>query len=569
MTWKQPLDYLAVLLLGLLLFFPNRGSHALWDDDEAHNAECAREMAEAETWIVPSFNFQLRTDKPVLLYWAIMASTTVFGVNEAAARLPSAVAGLCTLLVVYEFGRRVFSRATGLVAAIVLGTSLMFAVASHAVTPDALLILFTTASLVLAGWGVLETNPWWFVAAAIPTGLAVLAKGPIGIALPGLIAVIFILWEGRWRLLLHPAVAVAMVVVMAVAVPWYALVGVETRGDFLRGFFLKHNFDRFLAPMEGHRGPIWYHVALLLVTFAPWSAWLGLVVWHTWNHGQVGQLPWHRETNIGQGENQQRAATRLLSLWIVVWITFFSFASTKLPNYVLPAFPPLALLTAATLCRWWSHEVAPARWLQDVGIAAFSLTGIVAAVGIVLVSGAVELSSLRGRTIPGLLALLPIALLPTLAAGAAWWVRQKPAWVGVICSFGAIGFTAGMAAFGPPWVESQRAVRTLTSALHRAQTTAEYQLGCHPSFYRASTVYYTRREVQRLWSDQHAIDLLRSPLPAFVLMTEAAWERLSEKLEPRVQVVARAPDITAGRMVVLVGNQVGTNAKTSPALSRR
>ena len=97
--------YAILLLTGALLFLPNLGGHALWDVDEAHNAECAKEMLEGDTWIVPTFNYQLRTDKPALLYWCVRIAYAVLGVDEGIARLPSALAGLGSLLLTYELGR--------------------------------------------------------------------------------------------------------------------------------------------------------------------------------------------------------------------------------------------------------------------------------------------------------------------------------------------------------------------------------------------------------------------------------------------------------------------------------
>src|SRR5437660_12286207 len=113
---------LAVIAAGL--FLPNLGGPSLWDIDEGNNAEAAREMMESGNWVVPTFNYELRTDKPALLYWLQIAAYRLFGVNEFAARLPSALAGILTLLVTYELGRRMFDARTGLLAGIVLGTTL-------------------------------------------------------------------------------------------------------------------------------------------------------------------------------------------------------------------------------------------------------------------------------------------------------------------------------------------------------------------------------------------------------------------------------------------------------------
>ena len=118
------LSHYAILLAAMaVLTLPNLGVQSLWDVDEGVNAEAAREMMEAGTWISPLFNFELRTAKPALLYWLQISSYSVFGVNEFAARLPSVLAGMLTVLLVYELARRMFGANTGLLAGIVLASA--------------------------------------------------------------------------------------------------------------------------------------------------------------------------------------------------------------------------------------------------------------------------------------------------------------------------------------------------------------------------------------------------------------------------------------------------------------
>src|SRR5580700_3073726 len=141
-------SHYAVLLSAMaVLTLPNLGVHSLWDVDEGVNAEAAREMMEAGTWISPLFNFELRTAKPALLYWLQMTSYSVFGVNEFAARLPSVLAGMVTVLLVYELARRMFGASTGLLAGIVLASAFEFCMLSHAATPDSTLLAFTVLTM--------------------------------------------------------------------------------------------------------------------------------------------------------------------------------------------------------------------------------------------------------------------------------------------------------------------------------------------------------------------------------------------------------------------------------------
>src|SRR5215204_1596160 len=144
---RRPAAYLLLVALWALLCLPNLGGPSLWDIDEGNNAECFREMLDSGNLIVPTFNYSLRTDKPVLIYWLQIACAQLVGVNEWSARLPSALAALLAVAAVYELGRRMFTPGAALLAAVVLATSFAFLGAAHFANPDALLLAFSTLAL--------------------------------------------------------------------------------------------------------------------------------------------------------------------------------------------------------------------------------------------------------------------------------------------------------------------------------------------------------------------------------------------------------------------------------------
>src|SRR6266404_3220939 len=139
--------YALLLVVAATLTFPNLGACSLWDIDEGNNAEAAREMLDCGNWVVPTFNYQLRVDKPALLYWLQIGAFRLFGINEFAARLPSALAALAAVLLTYELGRQMFGAATGLLAGLVSASTGLFCAAAHFANPDALLNAFTTLTL--------------------------------------------------------------------------------------------------------------------------------------------------------------------------------------------------------------------------------------------------------------------------------------------------------------------------------------------------------------------------------------------------------------------------------------
>ncbi|HEX4612355.1 MAG TPA: glycosyltransferase family 39 protein, partial [Urbifossiella sp.] len=273
-------DYALLLFAAAVLTLPNLGRSSLWDVDEGVNAEAAREMRAAGTWVIPTFNFELRTAKPVMLYWLQRASYAAFGVSEWSARLPSVLAAWLTVLLTYELARRMFGRPTGLLAGLVLASAMEFCLLAHAATPDATLLLFTVLTYFVFWVGHEAGGRGWWVPAAAACGLAGLTKGPVGVALPGLVFLLYFGWTGELRRLLDRRFGWALLTFVLVAGPWYGLVTAETRGAWAKAFFLNENVNRALTPMEDHRGPVFYHAAALLALFAPWSAFLGGTLWY-------------------------------------------------------------------------------------------------------------------------------------------------------------------------------------------------------------------------------------------------------------------------------------------------
>ncbi|MBL4886306.1 MAG: glycosyltransferase family 39 protein, partial [Planctomycetaceae bacterium] len=428
-----------------LVFFVNLGASRLFDEDEPKNAECGREMFERSDWIVPTYNYDLRTDKPIMLYWLMLSSFSVLGVSEFAARLPSACMATITIFSVYAIGLRLFNKRVGFWAAIMLGTSLMYVTIGRISTPDSTLIGFITLSLLVYVYAVpkstwqgsnsanqsqklnpLKPVPEFFPIpqketswpqAVLPNrwvqfallygimGLAVLTKGPVGFLLPCVVIGLFVMCLGRcprlplgitWR---KPFQAVnevigfvaaffspsrflpslwamrpltLILVIGAVALPWYVSVSIATDGAWLQGFLGNHNIGRFSSAMEGHSGPIFYYVIAIMMGFFPWSVFLPVALY---------QAIFQRES----AKQEHRSLTFLLC-WIGVYVAFFSIAQTKLPNYILPCYPPLALLTAWMLVRWQEETLELPSWSMKWSSCSLIITGVTLAIAFPIAS---------------------------------------------------------------------------------------------------------------------------------------------------------------------------------------
>jgi 4-amino-4-deoxy-L-arabinose transferase-like glycosyltransferase len=330
----------ALILLSGALFFFEIGTPGLFDADEPAYAQAAREMAEGGDWVTPHFNDRPRFDKPPVFYWLILLSYRLFGVTEFAARFWSALAGVMLTGVLWVAGRRWLGPHAGLMAGAAFSTSLLTALLARAAVTDMLLCLFVTAAI-LAGLLALQTpgplTSWWAVGGWGAMALAVLVKGPVGLLIPALAlgGSLLLLGEIRHGLArLVPWEGPALF--LAIAAPWYALVLEANGWAFVEGFIVKHNLSRFSGVISSHGGPLWFYVPVLLVGFFPWCGSLPSALW--------------RAVRVARRRRAVSPAERLTVTclcWFVGVFVFFSLAGTKLPSYLFPAFPALALLVGS------------------------------------------------------------------------------------------------------------------------------------------------------------------------------------------------------------------------------
>ncbi len=355
--------YLLLVATGLLLFFNNLGAPTLWDVDEGRNATAALEMKTSGNYIVPTFNTQLRVDKPALMYWLQIACFDLFGVNEFAARLPSALAALGTVLCCYELGRALFLPSTGLFAGLILSSCALMMGAGHFANPDALLNFFVVAALTLF-WRPASTRggSLWYGCIGLLLGLGTMTKGPVAVVLPVLVVLLFLTWEKKLTLVWNRGTLYGALAGLLVTLPWYIGVSIETHGSFALGFFWTHNLNRFLSPMDAHNGSPLYYVAVLLVGMAPWTVAMLVGLWYGgWSMMRVphpSHAAWWKSAGefAAGGDETTLSAYRFLGAWLGCYLLFFGLAATKLPNYLLPVALPLALLTARFFDRWrWAN----------------------------------------------------------------------------------------------------------------------------------------------------------------------------------------------------------------------
>jgi 4-amino-4-deoxy-L-arabinose transferase-like glycosyltransferase len=348
------------LLLGasLLLFFYRLDSVSLFDADEPAYAEAAREMLISGDWITPHFNFQPRFDKPILFYWLIALAYKGFGIGEYAARFWSAAFATGLTLSIYLFGRQRLGQRAACIAALAFATNVgTVALARAAVTDMTLAFCMTWALFCFFDvYQATDKMPEHLIFVGyLAMALAVLAKGPIGLLLPGLVIGLFLVIRRKGRatlsrLRLLPGIGLFAVI----ALPWYVLVLRENGWAFVQGFFMQHHLNRYLGVVSGHVGGPLYFLPVVVLGFFPWSGTLPKAFGHLWTI----------RSRLRAELTGRQELLLFLWLWCGVVVLFFSFSRTKLPSYIFPAVPALALLTGATGEAVLDERRQEGRWTR-------------------------------------------------------------------------------------------------------------------------------------------------------------------------------------------------------------
>lgn len=596
-----------LIVICAVVYLTRLGATHFWDDDEGYFAQTACEMFDRGDIVVPWFNDELFSHKPPFMYWLMMAGYGVFGVGEFAARFPSSLFGCATVLLVWRLGRRLYSPRVGLWAAVVLATSLNFVVISRAATADAELAFFCTLPIYLvvrgaaarkssdsraggdgfAAWqpgtGDLLANWRTLVGAYAAMGVAVLVKGPIGVLLPTSVLGLFLLLRhasvastanatqgGRSqaptrrpraaralgaaaafvarmfspRTVLHtiwnlrPLTALALV--LMVCGPWYAAVAWQTQGEFLRGFFGVHHFGRFTNPMDNHGGSPLYYFAVVCVGFFPWIIFLG-----------PSLAQWLARMRTGHAWRQ---ADLLCAAWVAVWFGFFSLASTKFPHYVVPAYPALALVTAAFLDRWL---ILPAVYPTVQRRIAWITVAVVGA---------------------GLMVALPFVGRLYLGESTSAWAAGAPLFVAAVAaaifsergriarslaslSTGTVAFL--LLLFGQAAVEVDRHQNTpAIGALIRANSASATPRIATYRFFRPSLVHYAPQPVERFYETSDAIEFFRSNAhDVYLVVHGRGYDQLGPSLPDDTRILYQEPwFMKAGQSVLVLGRSPSTSS---------
>ena len=321
---------LLVCIAGLLLF--DIGGRNISSPDEGRYIEIPREMVLDHDYVLPRLNGVLYFEKPPLFYWLEASAIKVLGISEWTMRLWPALLGIFGAMMTYGFARRFYGRSAGIVAGLVLATSLLYYALARFVILDMLESVAMAAALFAFLIAAEEEDEkkavWWARGGHVAAALAVLAKGLIGVVLPGLIGLIWIAMIGRWSFVRRAFIPSGIALFLLIAVPWHLLAAMRNH-DFLWFYFVHEHLMRFTTEVHRRDGPIYYFVPILLIGFLPWTGY----IWHA-----------VRDALPTWAARKTRPVEMYLLLWVAVIFVFFSISDSKLPPYILPIFAPLAVL---------------------------------------------------------------------------------------------------------------------------------------------------------------------------------------------------------------------------------
>jgi len=338
-------DLLLVAVVAGVWFCGLQGLRPLANPDEGRYTEIPREMAATGDFVTPRLNGVKYFEKPPLLYWLSALTFRQFGVNEFTARLWNGLFSVLGVLMTYGTGRLLYGRGTGIWAAVVLSTNLMYYAMSQIVLLDMAVAVTMSGALFAFILGMREPpgrqRLAWFLVFYVFMALATLSKGLIGIALPGAVIFLWVLLLNRWRVLwpFYPIIGTALLLV--IAAPWHVMAARANPDDFLWFYFVHEHWVRFTTQDHNRYQSWWFFLPIFVAGLFPWVFFAGRAV---------------AESLCGGWKTRrQHAEAWFFLIWILFIVAFFSKSQSQLPPYILPVFPAAAILIGRSLARVWQE----------------------------------------------------------------------------------------------------------------------------------------------------------------------------------------------------------------------
>ncbi len=350
-------------LLCVYVYFAGLGVYGFIDPDEGRYSEIPREMIETGDFITPRLNYVKYFEKPIMHYWLTAAAFMTFGQNEFAGRVVPVSLGLLGCVMTFLLALRVTRDfRAGVISGLILASSVLWFGISRLNITDMTLTFFFTGSLYFFRLWIDDTErKSWLVMFYVFMALAVMSKGLIGVVLPGGIAVIYSLLTGQGKKILSRIFSpVAIAIFFAVCATWFVPV-CRANHDFFDFFFVREHFLRYTTTIHERWQPFWFFGPVLLAGFVPWT---GLLL-------DVFRAIFGKCRLIDKKDGV------LLGLWFLMPFVFFSLSNSKLVTYILPCFPPMAVLAGASLASMSGKDFRRFALITTLILVPLAITGIV------------------------------------------------------------------------------------------------------------------------------------------------------------------------------------------------
>ena len=512
---RNPRQRLLVVLLvaAAIPYLVNLGVSSIWDANEAFYAQTPREMIEAGDYVTPSFNFQLRMNKPVLSYWTVAASYHRFGVSEWSERLPIAIGGLAIIATTFVLGRLAGGTTAGLLAALVLATSPRLLLLARRIIIDVHITMWM--GLVLLFFALSEVRPdrrrLYLCLMYVAAGFGVLTKGPVAVFVPAVVFFIYLLSQKRLRDLRRMMLPAGALISLAVVVPWYYFLYREHGWEYIGAFIFGENLGRYAEAVGQQSRGLLFYFPVMLADLFPWSLLIPVAIW------------W------AVRERFQDRVARLLVIWIATIVLFFSLSGTKEDLYILPIVTAEAALIGAALAA----AIEDAAWPLPVGWFTGATAVLLLASGgaIFWVFAVAARYSLDGAAFVG-----AIAMFGGLVALAMTFRRRLfAAAVSVASAVVVISWCLVLCTL--PDFERYKPVRPFADII-RSRASVGAIVGSY-KFALPSMVFYLHRPIMEVILPDHLRAVFYSTSDIYFVMPESEYETVKDRLPVKTYVLAR------------------------------
>jgi len=511
---------LGILTIGMVIFLFNLGGRDLWEPDETRYAVIAREMVQSKNWILPHLNGQIYAEKPPLFFWLINLSTFFFGANnEFTNRIPSALAGLITLLITFLFGERLFNLRTGFLSSLALATCFLFPQLSRWMMLDSLFTLFFLLALFYfyLGYEEEKRRRRYYLLTGLFMGFGLLTKGPvIYLTLP--IFLIFTFFQKDLKKFWCRDLLMGFLLSLVVVLIWWIPACWIGGKEYIHWILLKQAIGTYVeGGIHFHPDPFYFYFIRFPIEFFPWIVFLPAAFILGLHKGQ-----------------EKRKEFFFLSVWFIFIFLFFTFSTGKKDNYLLPLYPVAALMIG----RRWDSIISSKEKEKGVIIGLILLMSLFFIALVLLLSGIPQKVYPDSQTYISLGASILLYLLIGSALSVLLFLKQKK-FVSIVTLVIAFGFLHLHISYSlPPKLNAQRSMKTFSERILKRMEVGD-DLKTY-SFKSNGLFYYTRRPyIEEIESQDRLFEVLHSSQRVYIVIFAEGLDQLRKDSKIEINPIER------------------------------